>query len=217
MGGIMKKAKAYFLDFIVIFVSISFAFLSENWREQLKDREDYGLILEEIHANLRLDSVEFENDLAIIEQQIRSIDRLLDSENPCPLDSLEYHFEQFMYSYRWPDVKSTGIGQLRNSTNMDPHSELISEVNNYYTWTEYLKESTPYQYVMPQNAFNEWIIENELIPASNSIGDLDPGTVRQLNIRLQHLGTTKRLQWGVYENGLSRIVRLLNLFEGKDR
>ena len=209
----MKKAKAYFLEFLVIFISISFAFLSENWRENLQDKEDFELILQEIHANLLLDSIEFKSDIATIERQVSSIDRLLDAENPCPKDSLEYHFDSFMYSYRWPDVKSTGIDQLRNSKNMDPNSELITEINNYYTWTEYLKESTPYQYIMPQNAFNEWIVENELMPIQDDLLSLDPVKYNQLIIRLEHLSRTKRLQYGVYNYGLSRIVNLLQLFD----
>jgi hypothetical protein len=209
----IKKAKAYLLEFLVIFVSISFAFLSENWREQLQEKEDYELILEEIHANLLLDSVEFENDIAFIEKQIHSCDRLLDSLNLCPSDSLEYYFRLLMYNYRWPDVKSTGIGQLRNSTNLDPKSGLISEVNNYYTWTEYLKESTPYQYIMPQNVFNEWMIQNELIIIDYNIRKLDTALLKQLKIRLQHLKITKELQAGIYQFGLSKIVHLLSLFD----
>lgn len=212
----MKKAKNYILDFIVIFVSISVAFISENWREQLREKEDYSLILDEIHANLLLDSIEFEQDILYIERQIISIGSLLDSENPCPFDSLEYHFGQFMYSYRWPDVKSTGIGQLRNSKNIKPYSQLISEVNNYYTWTEYLKESTPYQYIMPQNVFNEWVIQNELMPIKYNFKQMDPGKYRQLKIRLQHLLKTKELQRGVYKQGLSKIVYLLKLFDDID-
>ena len=208
----MKKAKAYILEFFVIFLSIMFAFLSENWRENLQDKEDYGLILDEIHANLLLDSVEFANDISSVNGQIRSIDRLLDSENPCPHDSVSFHFEELMYHFRWPDVKSTGIGQLRNSKTINPDSKLISEVNNYYTWTEYLKESTPYQYIVPQNEFNEWIVQNELIPFNYSISQLDPEKYSQLRVRLQHLKRNKELQRGVYRTGLSRIVNLLNLF-----
>ena len=212
----MKKAKAYLLEFLVIFISISFAFLSENWREQLQDKEDFELILQEIHANLKLDSIEFKRDIATIESQIRSIDRLLDEENSCPHDSLGYHFDHVMYSYRWPDVKSTGIDQLRNSKNMDPNSELITEINNYYTWTEYLKESTPYQYIMSQNGFNEWVIENELGPVEYDLNRMDPFKYRQLRIRLQHLERTKRLQRGVYVNGLNRIISLLRMFKEMD-
>jgi len=175
------------------------AFISDNWRENLQDKEDYGLILDEIHSNLLLDSIEFENDILAIASQIHSIKRILDHESPCPGDSLKYYFGQFMYSYRWPDVKSTGIDQLRNSKNMDPSSELISEVNNYYTWTEYLKGSTPYQYIIPQNEFNEWLIQNELIPVEigHDLSQLDPVKFRQLNIRLQELAKIKELQRGV--------------------
>ena len=178
----------------------------------MQDKEDYGFILDEIHANLLMDSIDFERDIAAIEHQIRSIERILEPENPCPPDSLEFHLMQFMYSYRWPDVKSTGIEQLRNTKNMDPYSDLNSEVNNYYTWTEFLKESTPYQYIMPQNVFNEWIIENELIPRGDNTEQVDPALYRQLQIRLHHLKVTKDLQRGVYQNGLSRIVHLLELF-----
>lgn len=209
----MKNIKKYLLEFLVIFLSISVAFLSENWREKLQDREDFDLILDEIHANLKLDSIEFENDIAVIEWQISSIERLLDTGKPCPSDSLAYYFDQFMYSFRWPDVKSTGIDQLRNSKNIDPNSTLISEVNDYYTWTEYLKASTPYQYIIPQNNFNEWAIENELIPVNYSLSQMDPGKSRQLNVRLQHLRRSKQLQRGVYMFGLSRIVQLLELCE----
>ena len=196
----MKKIKDYLLEFAVIFISISVAFLSENWREQLQEKEDYQLILEEIHANLRLDSIE----------------RLLDQENPCPEDSLEFHFISFMYSYRWPDVKSTGIGQLRNSKNLDPSSALISEINNYYTWTEYLKESTPYQYIMPQTDFNEWFIENELDPSRYDFKQQDTDMSRQLTLRLKHLKRIKELQGGIYSSGLSRIVRVLELFDAME-
>jgi hypothetical protein len=62
----MKKAKEYLIEFIVIFISISLAFLSENWREKMQDKEDYDLILNEIHANLLLDSIEFVNDISFI-------------------------------------------------------------------------------------------------------------------------------------------------------
>lgn len=208
----MKKAKAYVLEFFVIFLSIMFAFLSENWRENLQDKEDYGLILEEIHANLVLDSVEFGRDIAAIGGQIHAIDRILDSENPSPPYSVEYYFEQLMYHFRWPDVKSTGIMQLRNSKTIYPDSELISEVNNYYTWTEYLKESTPYHYIIPQNEFNEWIVKNEMIPFDYPLYHLDADKYRQLRVRLQHLRRNKELQWGIYQAGLSRIVNLLNIF-----
>lgn len=33
---------------------------------------------------------------------------------------LEYYFETLMFSFRWPDVKSTGICRLRRSKNLDP-------------------------------------------------------------------------------------------------
>ena len=187
----MKKAKDYLFDFVVIFVSISFAFLSENWREQLQEKKDYELILDEIHSNLLLDSIEFKRDISFIQIQISSIERLSNSENPCPFDSLEYYFSQLMYNFRWPDVKSTGIDQLRNSKNINPESVLISEVNNYYTWTEYLKESTPHQYIMPQNVFNEWLIENDLMPIEYNLKQMDPEKLRQLKIRLQHLRKTR--------------------------
>lgn len=208
----MKKAKAYILEFLVIFLSIMFAFLSENWRENLQDKEDYGLILEEIHANLVLDSIEFARDIDAIGGQIHAIDRIMDSGNPCPQDSLEYYFEQLMYHFRWPDVKSTGIMQLRNSKTIDPDSRLISEVNNYYTWTEYLKESTPYQYIIPQNEFNEWIVQNEMIPFNYPLYQLDQDQYGQLRVRLQHLRRNKEVQRGIYLAGLSRIVNLLNIF-----
>lgn len=208
----MKKARAYILEFLVIFLSIMFAFLSENWRENLQDKEDYGLILEEIQANLLLDSIEFARDISAIGGQIHAIERLMDSGDPCPIDSVEYYFEQLMYHFRWPDVKSTGIMQLRNSKTIDPDSRLISEVNNYYTWTEYLKESTPYQYIIPQNEFNEWIVQNEMIPFTYALDRLDADQYRQLRVRLQHLKRNKELQLGIYRAGLSRIVNLQELF-----
>lgn len=212
----MKNVKGYLLEFFVIFISITFAFLSENWREQLQDKEDYRLILDEIHANLMLDSIEFKNDISFIELQLKAITRLLDERNPCPDDSLDYFFDLIMYNYRWPDVKSTGIDQLRNSKNLDPDSELISEVNNYYTWTEFIKESTPYQYILPQNTFNEWIIQNELMPAEYRIDQIDPDVLRQLHIRLYHLQLSKQLQRGVFQRGLSTINYLLGQFEDAD-
>jgi hypothetical protein len=89
----------------------------------------------------------------------------------------------------------------RNSKNIEPYSELNSEVNNYYTWTEYLKESTPYQYIMPQNVFNEWVMQNELIPFKYNLRQTDPEKSKQLEIRLQHLIKTKELQRSVYQNG----------------
>lgn len=209
----MKKAKAYILEFLVIFLSITVAFLSENWRENLQDKEDYNLILDEIHANLLLDSIEFTRDISNINNQIHSIEKIMHLENPYPIDSIEYHFGQFMYHFRWPDVKSTGIGQLRNSKTIDPDSELITEINNYYTWTEYLKESTPYQYILPQNDFNEWLIQNELTIININLQQTDPEKYRQLGIRLEHLKRNKELQRGIYEVGLSRIIKLLRLFE----
>jgi len=212
----MKRAKEYLLEFAVIFLSISIAFLSENWREQLQEREDYNLILDEIHANLLLDSIEFWNDISFIDLQISSINRLLDKEHSCPADSLEYHFQTLMYNFRWPDIKSTGIDQLRNSKNLDPSSGLISEVNNYYTWTEYLKESTPYQYIIPQNAFNEWLINNGLDPSVYDLSQMDEAQIRQLQVRLQHLKKTKQLQSGIYKSGLSRIVSLLRQFDQRE-
>jgi hypothetical protein len=209
----MKKAKEYLIEFIVIFISISLAFLSENWREKMQDKEDYDLILNEIHANLLLDSIEFVNDISFIEKQITSIDRLLDAVHPCPVDSLRLYFDMLMYNYRWPDVKATGIDQLRNSKNLDPGSELISEVNNYYTWTEYLKESTPYQYILPQSTFNDWMVQNLMKPLEQGIYALDPVFARQMEVRLHHLRRLKQMQMGVFRLGLSKIVNLLNLFE----
>jgi hypothetical protein len=211
-----KSISSYVAEFFVIFISITVAFLSENWREQLQEKEDYNLILEEINSNLKLDSIEFDRDISSIERQINAIGRLLDSENPCPVDSLEYYFDQLMYAYRWPDVKSTGIGQLRNSKNIYPDSELITEVNNYYTWTEFLKESTPYQYIMPQNEFNEWLIQNEVLAKAKNSEQWDPGEFRQLKIRLQHLRKTKELQRGIYKVGLSKIVDLIRFFNNWD-
>lgn len=209
----MKKAKAYILEFLVIFLSITVAFLSENWRENLQDKEDYELILEEIHANLVLDSIEFTLDIVKIESQIHSIDRILNVDNPCPPDSIEYHFGQIMYHFRWPDVKSTGIGQLRNSKTIYPDSELISVVNNYYTWTEYLKASTPYQYIIPQNAFNEWLLLNDLVIVNENLHHTDPILYRQLKQRLLHLKRNKGLQKGSFSMGLYKIINLLVLFE----
>ena len=205
------------MEFCVIFISNNFAFLSENWREQMQDKEDYELILEEIHANLLLDSVEFGRDIDFIELQLHSIERLLDEVHPCPDDSLENYLELLMYNYRWPDVKSTGIDQLRNSKNLDPGSELITEVNNYYTWTEFLKESTPYQYIMPQNAFNDWIIQNELMPVTYRRDQLDPDTLKQLKIRLWHLNRSKQLQRGIFQRGFNTIGYLLVQFDDRIR
>ncbi|MGW8315678.1 MAG: hypothetical protein ACWGNV_08770 [Bacteroidales bacterium] len=121
-----------------------------------------------------------------------------------------------MYNFRWPDVKATGIDQLRSSKNLDPHSELISKVNNYYTWTEYLKESTPYQYILPQNTFNEWIIQQELVPLEHPLNELKPEVYRQLDIRLYHLGRTKQVQLGSYSVGISKIVDLLHAFDERN-
>ena len=122
-----------------------------------------------------------------------------------------------MYHFRWPDVKSTGIMQLRNSKTIYPDSELISEVNDYYTWAEFLKGSTPYHYIIPQNDFNEWIVQNELSIIDYDVNNTDPDKYRQLRVRLQHLKRNKELQRGIYRTGLYRIVNLLNLFNEMER
>ena len=66
---------------------------------------------------------------------------------------------------------------------------------------------------MPQNRFNEWLIINYMDPFVEDSKQLNDKLYVQFNSRLVHLRKTKELQKGVYENGLWRINKLLELFE----
>jgi hypothetical protein len=119
------------------------AFIAENWRDNLQDREDFRLIMHEIEKDIRLDSLEMISDKSDIIRQIDCIDKLLSeplSILGLPKGGLPNRtcLDIIMF-YDWPDYVTTGYHQLENSKMLPAayDEQLIMKIYEYYQWIDY--------------------------------------------------------------------------------
>ncbi|MEJ2584354.1 MAG: hypothetical protein P8Z38_04735 [Robiginitalea sp.] len=138
-----NKVRKYLIEAFVIFLGVMMAFITENWRDDLQDAEDFRRIMQEIEKDIRLDSVEMQSDKNRIIRQIDCIDRLLNDSlgllglpkgsrpNRTCLD--------LIMIYDWPDYVTTGYHQLENSKIVPAgyDDNLMMKIYEYYQWIDY--------------------------------------------------------------------------------
>lgn len=67
-----RKLKKYLLEFLSVFLAISFAFVLDRWNENEKERLAEKTILNEIYNGLERDSIDLNNDEKSIEYNIKA-------------------------------------------------------------------------------------------------------------------------------------------------
>ena len=138
-----RQIQKYLIEAFVIFLGVMMAFVAENWRENLQDKEDFRMIMHEIEKDIRLDSIEMIGDKMRVIRQIDCIDQLLNGSirllklpkgsrpNRTCLD--------IIMLYDWPDYVTTGYRQLENSKIVSAGYEdlLMMKIYEYYQWIDY--------------------------------------------------------------------------------
>lgn len=139
----LGKIRTYLVEVFVVFLGVMLAFIAENWRENLQDKEDFRMIMYEIEKDIRLDSIEMHSDKSSIIGQIDCIDKLLHeplSILGLPKGSLPNRtcLDIIMF-YDWPDYVTTGYRQLENSKNVPAgyDDDLMMKIYEYYQWIDY--------------------------------------------------------------------------------
>ena len=143
MIRVFRKVRKYLIEAFVIFLGVMMAFITENWRENLQDREDFRTIMFEIEKDIRLDSIEMISDKRDILGQINCIDKLLNERLSLlglPKGSLPNRtcIDIIMF-YDWPDYVTTGYHQMENSKIVPAgyDEELMMKIYEYYQWIDY--------------------------------------------------------------------------------
>ena len=76
-------------EILLVVIGILFALQIDNWNSKRIERASERDILEEIHANLELDLLDFENNLEYFQTRVISSQTLLDVINS---DGLSYRY-----------------------------------------------------------------------------------------------------------------------------
>ena len=210
----------YFYEFLIIFLSVMLAFIAEDWRENRQDYKDYISIKEEIKANIRLDSIEFSQDIRAIEASISDLQTLLQEGDE--LSPTEAHRMIFSLTFvRWSDYKSTGYDQLKNSRSFDDDQDLIDEINNYYGWLEYLKGSFESFYSEPTGKFLDFLMMQGITPDSFVLSKRDIESIEDLlskdefRIQLKYLLMSRKRQLDFFGRAYYSLNLLLAEMNGR--
>ena len=216
------KFRKYFFEVIVIFASVMLAFIAEDWREERQDQEDFDLIIEEIKSNIRLDSIELTQDIDAIRTQIMAADRLLKYEPDQSVNQLIQDFMIITQFTRWADYKSTGITQLRNSKVLPNNSAVIDEINRYYTYLEYSRESTPNRWVRIIDDFKQLMIDLGLPPPDLSLDPKEKNKIAlaitnpKVRSHVHHIKQNRQQQLSIWNTKIGQALRALDVLEGKE-
>lgn len=217
--------KRYFLlEFLIIFISVMLAFLTEDWRENRQDRKEYEAVLKEIESNIRRDSVEISNDCNYLENQLDEIISLIDSAQYFSAGRLhKLVFE--VGRIRWPDFEFTGFEQLKNHVSYPEDADLIRQINGHYSWLYFLIERHEFMDIRPAVHISDYLTKKEIAPPYFQMSEEDSSHLRELFsegeflILLKNLVASKSEQLGYYRTGQQSGVALLRRFrnvEGED-
>lgn len=171
--------RVYFFDFVIVFVSVMLAFLTDGWRENRQDREDYESVLREIQSNLRRDSMELSTDCQGITFSLLGLSSLIDSA--AYLELPRAHKLIFdVTKIRWPDFDYTGFEQLKNHRSYQEDAELIRSINAYYAWISFLIQRMEFEDINPSIQLREYLIEKGISPPPFSMTSEDSLHLQQL-------------------------------------
>lgn len=138
-----RQIRKYLIEAFVIFLGVMMAFITENWRENLQDKEDFRMIMNEIEKDIQLDVIEMQDDKSRVISQIDCIDQILKGRLSIlnlPKSSRPNHtcLDKIMF-YDWPDYVTTGYRQLENSKIVPAgyNDELMMKIYEYYQWIDY--------------------------------------------------------------------------------
>ncbi len=159
----MKYSK-YLIEVLIIFGSVMLAFLTESWREHRQDMRDFDLIIDEIESNVLMDIIEINIDIHSLQDQILSLDRLIQDGVTMPSDSLRYYLTNVLITY-WPQYNTTGFDQLNNNKNEGSKPRrLMTAIYKYYIYVNWQKEFFSSIFVDQIQDLREYLINNGLSP-----------------------------------------------------
>jgi len=115
-----KTWKAYFLEFIMIFLAVMMGFFAENLREYISDRDQEKEYIVGLINNLQADTTELNAIIAENERNLKGLDTLLSIEKEnfkmtTIQDSIFYYSVSYISNvqiFRYSDLT---ISQLRNA------------------------------------------------------------------------------------------------------
>jgi hypothetical protein len=224
MSGFILKIQRYIIEVFVVFLGVMLAFLAENWRENLQDKEDFRMIMQEIAKDIRLDSIEMRDDKSRIIAQINCIDKILGGDlglRELPNTSrLERTCLDIIMFYDWPDYVTTGYRQLENSKIVPAGYDevLLMKIYEYYQWIDYhylnvgpaINDVQELQKYFIGRGFppieNDTITERELVAFQQILKDTSFVTL------LKYLKYNRREELRIYEAMQVKSGALLKMF-----
>ena len=218
------RLKKHFLEFFVIFLSVTLAFFADDWRENLRDQEGFNLIIQEINYDLKLDSIELAIDVSDIKKQIEYLELLINLGQNFNKDSLSIYLARNMNTH-WPDYIVTGITQLRNSKSITakPNS-LMNTIHDYYMYRKWLMDVNPLFFSPQIEKLREYLINRGLPPVGAGPfanvklekDEIEAYMVAlktsELTNRLKHLHNNRLHMLELYQIMQSKCFNLLELF-----
>lgn len=218
---VLGKIRNYFIEAFVIFLGVMMAFIAENWRESLQDKEDFRDIMREIEKDIRLDLIEMQSDKARILEQVNCIDQLLSKDLlERPGSRWRTCFDLVMF-FDWPDYVLTGFNQLENSKVVSDEydDELMNHIYEYYQWVDYhylltgpaIRDSRDLQSYLITKGFapiNKEAITEGIVEEFEEIRT-DPEFVT----RLKYLQYNRREELRVYEGMEAKSKSILEMFD----
>lgn len=196
--------RTYFFDFLIVFISVMLAFLTEDWRENRQDRDDYESVLREIQSNLHRDSIELNADSQGITYSLNGLSSLIDSATflePSQAHKLVFDITKI----RWPDFDYTGFEQLKNYRSYPEDVELIASINAYYAWISFLNQRKEFEDISPSMQLREYLIEKGVSPPPFSMTFED-------SLRLQEVFTDRKFEI-LLKNLIWRREEQLNFYQ----
>jgi len=118
-----KNFKEYFLEFLMIFLAVTLGFFAESLREHLINNEKERNYMESMIQNLKRDTAEANQVIAVQSVVFKKIDSAL----KIPVESLtdinvqDTFYHDFVYFYSWIDgftAHNNTITQLKNAAGL---------------------------------------------------------------------------------------------------
>lgn len=160
----MKKFSKYIIELIVLVVGITLSFMVDEWREDREKSAQLEQIFSEIKTNVEFDLKELQNDTSFINYQLICLEKLINLNDTLQQGELA-HLITVVLFVRWPDFKSVGINQLKNSiAHVPKNDKRVSTINDYYSRFQYMQEVQPYAWVKHAEGLQAFFIENNLSP-----------------------------------------------------
>jgi len=130
-----KKAKEYFLEFLMLFLAITLGFFAENIREYYSEREMEAKFIEVVQEDLQTDIKTLKNTIYTQEQRIAyedSLIQLLTTRDYSNMKDL-YYFARVTSLRNFFQPSINGFQQLKNAggLKMIEKHDLITKIQNY--------------------------------------------------------------------------------------